>query len=71
MVSALRPPTDLLFMPHVIYESGERQRNDIDRENRTTRRKTSPSSTLSTKNRTRTDSGAKLACAARGRRLTA
>jgi hypothetical protein len=40
------------------YEFGERRWNDIDRENRRTRRKTCPSSTLSTTNPTWIDMGA-------------
>jgi hypothetical protein len=29
-VSELRPPTGLLFIPQMIYESGEQRWNDID-----------------------------------------
>jgi hypothetical protein len=31
-VSELRPPTGLLFIPHMIYKYGGLQWNDIDRE---------------------------------------
>jgi hypothetical protein len=57
-VSELRPPTDLLFVSHLICEYGEPQWNDINRENRRTRRKTCPSATLSTTNPIWTDPGA-------------
>jgi hypothetical protein len=36
-VSELRPPTCLLFIPHVIYERGEPWRNDADRTKLVTR----------------------------------
>jgi hypothetical protein len=29
-ISELRPQTDLLFVPQIIYECGEPQRNDIE-----------------------------------------
>jgi len=57
-VSELLPLTDILFIPQMIYEYGERRWNDIDRENRRTRRKTCPSATLSTTNPTWIDPGA-------------
>jgi hypothetical protein len=57
-VSELLPLTDILFIPQMIYEYGERRWKDIDRENLRTRRKTCPSATLSTTNPTWIDMGA-------------
>jgi hypothetical protein len=57
-VSELLPLTDILFIPQMIYEYGERRWNDIDRGNRRTRRKACPSATLSTTNPTWIDPGA-------------
>jgi hypothetical protein len=69
--SGLRPLTGLLLIPQTIYEYGEPRRNDIDRENLRTRRKTCPIATLSTTNPTRTDLGTNQTSAVTGRRLTA
>jgi hypothetical protein len=49
-VSELWPPTGLLFIPQMIYEYGEPQWNDTDGENRRSRIKNCPSTTLSTTN---------------------
>jgi hypothetical protein len=46
--SELPPPTGLLFIPQMIYEYGEPRWNNIDRDNRRTRRKTCPIASLST-----------------------
>jgi hypothetical protein len=37
-VSELQPPTDQLVISHMVYECGKPRCNDIDRENRSTRR---------------------------------
>jgi hypothetical protein len=57
-VSELLSLTDILFIPQMIYEYGERRWKDIDRENLRTRRKTCPSATFSTTNPTWIDMGA-------------
>jgi hypothetical protein len=58
-VSELLLLTDILFIPQMIYEYGERQWNDVlTEENGRTRRKTCPSATFSTTNLTWIDSGA-------------
>jgi hypothetical protein len=57
-VSELRPPMGLLFIPHMMYENGVPQWNNIDGGNRRTRRKTCPSTTSSNANPTWTDPGA-------------
>jgi hypothetical protein len=57
-VSVVRPPTGLFFIPEAIYEYEEPRWNDTDRENRITRRKTTPTATLSTTNPTWDDWGA-------------
>jgi hypothetical protein len=56
--SELRPPTDVLFVPHAIYEYGESLGGMIlTVKNRRSQRKTCPSATLFTINPTRTDPG--------------
>jgi hypothetical protein len=57
-VSELQLPAGLLFIPQLIYESGEPWLNDIDGGNWRTLRKTCPRATLSTTNLTWTDPGA-------------
>jgi hypothetical protein len=51
-VSELRPPTQLLFIPQVIYEYGQPRWNDTGKGNRRTPRKTCLSATFSTINPT-------------------
>jgi hypothetical protein len=54
-VSELLPLADILFIPQMVYEFGERRCNDISTgERRRTRRKTCPSATSSTTNPTDT-----------------
>jgi hypothetical protein len=57
-VSELLTLMDILFIPQMIYEYGQRWWNDTDRGKPKNSEKTCPSATLSTTNVTRTDPGA-------------
>jgi hypothetical protein len=60
LVSELQPLMGLLFIPQMIYQYGEPQCNDINKENWRTQSKTCPTATLSTINPTWTDPGMNL-----------
>jgi hypothetical protein len=65
-VSELRPPKGQLFIPQMIYESGQPEWNDTGMQNRRTRGKTCPSATVSNTNPTWTEPGANRGLRAQG-----